>query len=133
MPPLPPQDERFLADFPAWLREVERRRPSPPPLREDDERDRRLAAFLDELCASAPDVRMVVAERLHWPADDRLLAYAERIASLAVRTGSVEYLKRAVVALGFAFQVARDWRDVLLIFPLPYDAARRIGVDPDAL
>jgi hypothetical protein len=133
MPPFPPRDERFMENFPTWMREVEGRRPPPSPIREDDESDLRLAAFLNELCGSEPAVRTTVADRLHWPADDRLSAFAGRMATLAVRTGTSRYLERAVVALALAFQVARDWRDVLVIYPLPYDAARRIGLDPDAL
>jgi hypothetical protein len=135
MPPFPDRNEEatFLQKIAEWTRAVEERSPPPSPIRVDDEDDVRIGAFIDEVRESPVAVRSAVANGLHPRAAGRLAGYAGRAATLAVRTGQRVYLERAVVALAFAYQVSRDWRDVLVYYPLPYDAARRLGLDPDAL
>lgn len=60
------------------------------------------------------------------------LAYSERMASLAVRDHNREYIFLGLLALGldgWRF----DWRENLLVVCLHYDAAKRIGLNPDEL
>jgi hypothetical protein len=60
------------------------------------------------------------------------LAYSERMASLAVREDSEELLVLGLIALGldgWRF----DWCENLLVVSLHYDAAERIGANPETV
>jgi hypothetical protein len=57
-----------------------------------------------------------------------LLAYSERMASLAVRTGDTEKIFLGLLALGIDGWRS-DWRDNALILSPHYDATQRLGVD----
>jgi len=59
-----------------------------------------------------------------------LLAYSERMASLAVRERKSDFLFLGLVALGLAGGL-EDWRQCLLRASLLFDAAQRIGSDPN--
>lgn len=59
-----------------------------------------------------------------------LLAYSERMASLAVRERKGDFLFLGLVALGLAGGL-EDWRQCLLRATLLFDAAQRIGSDPN--
>ena len=135
MPPFPDRSEgaEFGRRLREWLRSVEARRPPPPPIRVDDEDDARIGGFIDDVRASLAGVRRAVAKSLNDRAADRLAGFAGRAATRAVRTGDPNVLRRAVVALALAYRASHDWRDVLIYYPLPYDAARRLGLDPDEL
>lgn len=61
-----------------------------------------------------------------------LLAYSERMASFAVRTHDKECVVLGLLALGLD-EWCEDWRDNATILCLHYDAAKRIGLDPDSL
>src|SRR6266852_7285814 len=61
-----------------------------------------------------------------------LLAYSERMASLAVRERSQELVTLGLVALGVDGWRA-DWRDNALIVNLHFDAAQRIGASPGTI
>jgi alkylhydroperoxidase/carboxymuconolactone decarboxylase family protein YurZ len=61
-----------------------------------------------------------------------LLAYSERMASLAVRERSRELITLGLVALGVDGW-RTDWRDNALIVSLHFDAAQRIGASPEAI
>lgn len=69
-------------------------------------------------------------EKRHW---DILLYFAERAATLAVRRKDPEHLKRGLIAAGLSWTLAPDWRDVLLVFPVLYHAARMLNMDPEQL
>ena len=74
-----------------------------------------------------------MAAHIDDPGSGFLGLEAERLASLAVRTGRREHLERALLAIALAAQGTADWRDVLVVTPLPWDAAQRIGLDPAPL
>lgn len=61
-----------------------------------------------------------------------LLAYCERIASLAVRTGERKLLLYALATLGSVWNYG-DAKDTLPILSLIYDAALRLGLSADDL
>jgi hypothetical protein len=61
-----------------------------------------------------------------------LLAYSERMASLAVRERNQEFIILGLIALGvdgWRF----DWRDNVLIVSLHFEAAERISASPEAI
>jgi hypothetical protein len=61
-----------------------------------------------------------------------LLAYGERMASLAVRVRSAEHIFFGLLGLGVdGWRV--DWRDNILVVSLHYDAAERIDVIPEEI
>lgn len=84
-------------------------------------------AEIDDLLASTP-VSALAAEE-HWPV---LRAYAERMASLAVRERDPEILRRGLVALGLA-GLGQGSADALTELPLFHDGAERIGEDAGRL
>lgn len=68
------------------------------------------------------------------PEEDRLtlLAYSERMATLAVRNSDKSALVLGLVALGLD-EWRYDWRDNVILLCLHHDAALRIGVCPAEL
>jgi hypothetical protein len=60
-----------------------------------------------------------------------LLAYAERAAALAVRLGSLLVLELAIVGLGLA--QPGDYRDKLVVMPLPWRSTELLGESPHAI
>jgi len=62
----------------------------------------------------------------------RLLAYSERMASLAVRKRDQELIGLGLLALGIDGWRG-DWRDNAALISLHYDAAQRLAADPDSL
>jgi hypothetical protein len=61
-----------------------------------------------------------------------LLAYSERMASLAVRESDARLIHFGLLAVGIGWALG-DWRDSVLILPLHYDAATRIGIVPEGM
>jgi hypothetical protein len=59
-----------------------------------------------------------------------MLAYSERMAALAVRARSQDLITLGLIALGVDGW-NDDWRDNLPIVALHYDAAKRIGANPE--
>lgn len=59
---------------------------------------------------------------------DVLLCYAERFSAMAVRRNSLETLELALFALGLANH--GDYREKLLVMPLPWRSAELLGHDP---
>lgn len=57
-----------------------------------------------------------------------LLAYSERMASLAVRRQSMDYIYLGLIALGIDGW-RKDWRDNAVLLALHYDATKRLGGD----
>lgn len=73
--------------------------------------------------------RMSIAQQISDERLRRLLTYGERMASLAVRTSNPRLIYYGLLAIGIG-DCRGDWRDNLLIVPLHYNAAVRIGVAP---
>src|SRR5262245_44783288 len=62
-----------------------------------------------------------------------LLAYSERMASLAVRERSQELIVLGLIALAVAGCEVGDWRDSIVVIAPNYDAALRLKADPGVL
>ncbi len=60
-----------------------------------------------------------------------LRVFAERIAAAAVRNGDIALLRLAAIGLVLSWR-GPDCRETLLVFPLLYDAIRRMGIDAGA-
>lgn len=91
-------------------------------------RDLEVQRFIDELrgcgTSSVDEALMTVSEM-----GRRVLrAYAERMASLAVRTTDPEQLERALVAIVIG-GLDENAYDALMVMPLIEDSARRIGAE----
>jgi hypothetical protein len=61
-----------------------------------------------------------------------LLAYGERMASFAVREHDANFIFLGLLAVGLDGW-RYDWRENVLIVPLFYDAATRLGVSPELI
>lgn len=73
--------------------------------------------------------RKAVAEQIKEEQRFLLLAYSERMASLAVRNHDRDLILLGLVALGVdGWQF--DWRENMVLLCLHYDASRRIGAAP---
>lgn len=59
-----------------------------------------------------------------------MAVYAERMATVAVRSRSVEAVRTGIYALGLAIASTDDFRKVLPVAALLYRSAERLGADP---
>jgi len=96
------------------------------------ERDFEINELLDALEAASPEERADFCGRLGATHAPVLRAYAERMASFAVRERSVEPLRRALSALALG-GFADDEREAIMILPLVYRSAELIDADPASL
>jgi len=94
--------------------------------------DREIGELLKVWMALSVDDRRDSAARISQFQADVLLRYGERMASLAVREHNEEFIFLGLAAIG-VHDWRFDYRENLLIVPLHYDAAERIGADPDAI
>jgi hypothetical protein len=102
--------------------------PKPIPI----ERDFEINEFLDAVIAASPEERadlIASLDALHAPV---LRAFAERMASFAVRQRSSEPLRRGLLALALG-GAADDEREMIMVLPLIYRSAQLIDADPDSL
>jgi len=102
------------------------RRALPDPL--DNEITRLLDAYRSASNSEREQLRRVARLAQRLP----LLAYAERMATLGLRERAPKCLEDGLLAIAvddFGF----DARDAIPILALQYNAAQRIGIDPDAL
>lgn len=113
-----------------WLRDENNigygTRPIPHP------RDAEISALLRAWLSLAEPLRIAALTQISEDYRFTLLAYSERMASLAVRDHNREHLLLGLLALGldgWRF----DWRDNLLVVCLHYDAAQRLSLCPNAL
>jgi hypothetical protein len=74
-----------------------------------------------------PSARLAASLRVLDEQRFTLLAYSERMASLAVRTHDIEKIFFGLLALGIDGWRS-DWRDNVLVLSLHYDAAQRLSV-----
>jgi hypothetical protein len=82
----------------------------------------------DLLAATSPQALAAVLDQSHAPV---LLAFAERMAALAVRRHDPDVLRDGIRAAAAAFEVA-DEREALLVLPLLWRSAELLGLDPAA-
>jgi hypothetical protein len=94
--------------------------------------DKQIGELLRAWMALSEDDRRESASRISQFQSDVLKGYGERMASLAVRERNEEFIHLGLVAIGVD-DWRFDYRDNLVIVPLHYDAAKRIGADPDAI
>lgn len=89
-------------------------------------RDREISSLLSGVIEGRLVARF--ARMLQTGHAEVLRAFAERMASAAVRKGDTAILRIGFVALLVSWPVS-DSREALTIFPLFYDAMRRLDVD----
>lgn len=93
-------------------------------------RDQELGAYLGELARGGP-AAAAGAARLVGPAyTATFVAYAERMASLAVRLASVAPARLGVLAIGLCWSRAADVRTAIPVLGVLFDGIRRAGGDP---
>lgn len=88
-------------------------------------RDHQIKALLGR---SEPAELLALIKPQHW---DGLCVFAERMAALAVRLDDRPTLRLGLVAAALAG--LGESRDPLTLLPLFYDAALKVGADPEAL
>lgn len=94
-------------------------------------RDDEIVALFDQARDNGELVRL--AELVRPRQDSVLGAFAERMASLAVRTGDPTTLRNGLLAAALAIVAPEvDVREVLLILPLLWHSAKRLELDPAA-
>jgi len=95
-------------------------------------RDAQISGVLKDWIALAPSEREESASTVSEEQCFTLLAYSERMASLAVREGDEECLLLGLVAAGIApWHI--DSRENTLILSLHFDAASRMNSRPDLM
>lgn len=87
------------------------------------DRDEEIRLIVEAMCSVSDSARPVLDRKQGAV----LGAYAERMASLAVRRNARDLLESAIEALGLAFSVSDDPREQIMILELLYDAAVRVG------
>ena len=94
--------------------------------------DQEVQVFVDGLSRGGPPVVALAIAHATEAGQRVLRAYAERMASLAVRQGDAMLLQRALVAIVVG-GLYRNEREALLVMPLIEDSAKRIRVQPSVL
>ncbi len=94
--------------------------------------DNRVHLFVEAYSKASPGERILVGGGNDETLRQVLLVFAERMASLAVRSVAKNYLLDALVALDAAGWLA-EVRDNLMVLSLINDAATRIGLIPGEL
>ncbi len=92
------------------------------------ERDREIARIVERL-ARRPE-GLPLPGSLGVRHGHVFVAFAERMASLAVRRRSAEYLHVGLLAAALAASVSDDPREAILVLPLLWRSAQILGVDP---
>lgn len=109
-----PNQERFRAYGPAKL---------------PCARDREVQEFVDDLRSRGPRAVSDAVAAVSEMGRRVLQAYAERMASLAVRTRDADQLVRALVAIVVG-GLDDNAYEAMMVMPLIEDGARRIGIEP---
>lgn len=98
--------------------------PIPDPL------DDHISSLIDKWRNLSSEEREVESKAITEEQCATLLAYSERMASLAVRTKSQDLVVLGLLALGIdGWQI--DWRENTLLLCLHFDASNKIGIDPE--
>ena len=94
-------------------------------------RDKEIGGVLSHVLAENAVVRFV--NQLRDGHTAVLLGFAQRMASAAARNSDPKPLTLALIALLIAYRCGDDERNALLVFPVVYDAMRRLGADIPSL
>jgi catechol 2,3-dioxygenase-like lactoylglutathione lyase family enzyme len=93
-------------------------------------RDGHIGAFLEETERGGPAAAAAAARLLGPRYTDTLVAYAERMASLGVRTASGRPARLGILAIALVWSGAADVRTAIPVLGVLFDAIRRAGGDP---
>jgi catechol 2,3-dioxygenase-like lactoylglutathione lyase family enzyme len=96
-------------------------------------RDVEIAAYLDQTTQHGSAACDQAATQIGPPYTGTFLAYAERMASLAVRDQNPQNALHGVLAIALTWRSCADVRPAVPILGLLYDAAKRAGANPDDL
>lgn len=92
-------------------------------------RDGEIESLLVKWQSLCPSERSTAAAQISEDQRLTLLAFAERMASTAVRVKDSSRIHLGLLALGLdGWKI--DWRDNVIILSLHHDAVRRLGADP---
>jgi hypothetical protein len=91
-------------------------------------RDEEIGRVIDQILDGSQNLKELRA-RLPGDSAETLMAYAERMASLASRRNDERLVRSALCALALIELVA-DVRDLILIIAVVYDAAQRVAGAP---
>ncbi len=98
--------------------------PIPDPL------DDRISSLINEWRSLPADKRAVESKTITEEQNATLLAFSERMASMAVRMKSQDLVVLGLLALGVdGWQT--DWRENTLLLCLHFDASKKIGITPE--
>ena len=92
-------------------------------------RDTDITKLLQDWVKLDKSVRKKAAQKILEEQRFTLLAYSERMASLAVRERNQDMITFGLLALGIDGWRG-DWRDNAVIISLHYDAAQRLNINP---
>lgn len=93
-----------------------------------DSKDSRIQRLIQQWIALNEAYRIIAGESIEESQRFTLLAYSERMASLAVRQQSIDLIYLGLIALGIDGW-RNDWRDNAVLLSLHYDATKRLGGD----
>jgi hypothetical protein len=96
-------------------------------------RDSQISSLLKAWMALNEFDRKKSSSEILLEQQDTLLIYSERMAALAVRERNPDLITLGLVAIGVDGWERFDPRENLLIVPLHYDAAQRIGANPETI
>ena len=96
------------------------------------DRDERISTLVKLFINGTNLDRRHIWQSVDWHLSGAVTGFAERMASLAVREKSRERIVEGLVALIIEDYFC-DWRDNLRRVAPLYDAAKKIGLDPNAL
>ena len=94
-----------------------------------NELDEEISAFLEKTYNLPVSGRELIVDVITQEQTGALVAYAERMATLAVRRGKEDPIRLGLWAIVLAWREAWDQRDVLRRIGVLLDAAQRIGAD----
>jgi uncharacterized glyoxalase superfamily protein PhnB len=93
-------------------------------------RDGHIGAFLEEIERGGRAAAEEAARRLGPPYTATLVAYAERMASLGVRTATGRPARQGLLAIALVWSGAADVRTAIPVLGVLFDGIHRAGGDP---
>ncbi|WOT40585.1 hypothetical protein [Streptomyces coeruleorubidus] len=95
--------------------------------------DTEVEAIVTAYMTGSPSVRDAIVGDVHGRPAEVLSAYGQRMASVAVRTGGIDALRRGVVAIGLAEGRLDDPRNNLFVLAAVNDSASLLGTTLQAV